>query len=202
MHRLKDSGARGLITNAEGVRKVAAFRDQLPDLEIVLCVDGPVETAIGFHEALEREAADFTPLQTRPDDPALLVYTSGTTGNPKGALHGHRVLPGHLPGAEMHHDFLPQTGDKVWTPADWAWIGGLMNALMPALHHGLCVVACRSAKFTGAWAFDFIKSQGIRNAFLPPTALKLMRQVPKDERPSVTMRSVGSGGEAPGGGAA
>ena len=73
---------------------------------------------------------------TTPDTPALLVYTSGTTGAPKGALHGHRVLAGHLPGFELSHDFFPQPGDRIWTPADWAWIGGLYDVLMPALAHG------------------------------------------------------------------
>ncbi|MEL7216786.1 MAG: AMP-binding protein, partial [Pseudomonadota bacterium] len=84
---------------------------------------------------------------TRPDDPAFISFTSGTTGPPKGALHGHRVLLGHLPGVETHHDFLPQPGDRMWTPADWAWMGGLMNALLPALYHGVPVFAHRMAKF-------------------------------------------------------
>ena len=196
IHRLKDSGARAVITNKEGARKIASFRNELPDLALVLSIDGIDIGALGFHVEIQQESDVFEPVVTRPDDPALLVYTSGTTGNPKGALHGHRVLLGHLPGVEMHHNFLPLPGDKVWTPADWAWIGGLMNVLMPALHLGLPVVAGRVGKFSGEWAFDFIRKQGIRNAFLPPTALKLMRQVPENKRRGVHMRSVGSGGES------
>ena len=196
LHRLRDSGARAVITDLEGVKKLSEFRDQLGDLEFVLSIDGINFQVLDFHSEICGETPDFEPVRTRADDPALLVYTSGTTGNPKGALHAHRVLLGHLPGVEMHHDFLPLPGDKVWTPADWAWIGGLMNVVMPALHHGLPVVASRRAKFSAQWAFSFIKEQGIRNAFLPPTALKLMRQVPNAEAYRIQMRSVGSGGEA------
>ena len=90
----------------------------------------------GLQSALSGGSARSRPARTGPDTPALLIYTSGTTGPPKGALHGHRVLHGHLPGVELSHDFFPQPGDLFWTPADWAWIGGLLDALMPALYHG------------------------------------------------------------------
>lgn len=192
-HRLKDSGAKTVITDATGAALLHQLRDELPDLAQVLCIDGPQESAEGFHAVCAAQLPDFTPIKTKADDPAILIYTSGTTGAPKGALHAHRVLLGHLPGVEMSHDFFPQPGDKIWTPADWAWIGGLLDVLMPALHHGVPVVACRFRKFTAQAAFDLIRSQNIQNAFLPPTALKLMR-LDTPEKP-VPMRSVASGGE-------
>src|SRR5260221_692423 len=104
-------------------------------------------SGIAFHAELVRASADFTALDTAADDPAIIIYTSGTTGNPKGALHAHRVLLGHLPGVEMPHEFFPQEGDLFWTPADWAWIGGLFDVLMPAWHHGVPVLAYRARKF-------------------------------------------------------
>ena len=113
----------------------------------------------------------------------MIIYTSGTTGNPKGALHGHRVLLGHLPGVELPHDFFPQEGDLFWTPADWAWIGGLFDVLMPALHHGVPVLAHRFRKFDPQQAVDLMARHGVRNVFLPPTALKLMRPA-RDARAS------------------
>jgi len=193
LHRLEDSGANTIITNALSAELISQIRAQLPDLKRVLCIDGTHHGADDFHILCTNQSKDFTPHPTKADDPAILIYTSGTTGAPKGALHAHRVLLGHLPGVEMSHDFFPQPGDKIWTPADWAWIGGLLDVLMPALHHGVPVVACRFRKFTAQAAFDLIRDHDIRNAFLPPTALKLMRlDTPKDPVP---MRSVASGGE-------
>lgn len=195
-HRLKDSGARAVITNKEGVAKLAALRDRLPELKVLLSVDGADEGVEDFSSACKGQSEEFTPFDSRSDDPAILIYTSGTTGNPKGALHGHRVLLGHLPGVEISHNFFPQAGDKIWTPADWAWIGGLLDVLMPALHHGVPVVARRFSKFTGEAALDLIKVHGIQNTFLPPTALKMMRQVSKCACWGIEMRSVASGGES------
>ncbi|MDR7126981.1 AMP-binding protein [Pseudotabrizicola sp. 4114] len=195
LHRLGNSRARAVITDRTGLEKLLPLLAALPELQHVFCVDGPSGPAEGFAEVCAGQSEDFTPVRTRAEDPALLIYTSGTTGNPKGALHAHRVLLGHLPGVEISHNFLPHDGDRFWTPADWAWIGGLLDVLMPALHHGISVVACRFAKFTPEAAFDLIRRHDIRNAFLPPTALKMMKLMPEAENPGIRMRSVASGGE-------
>ncbi|TKV80147.1 AMP-dependent synthetase [Bradyrhizobium elkanii] len=195
LHRLADSGARAIVTDASGVERIKPLLQQLPALELIICVDGAIGPAKSFAALCAEESDAFEPVSTLADDPAILIYTSGTTGNPKGALHAHRVLLGHLPGVEMSHEFLPQDGDRFWTPADWAWIGGLLDVLMPALHHGIPVVACRFTKFTAEAAFDLIKTCGIRNAFLPPTALKMMKLLPESKTAEVHLRSVASGGE-------
>ena len=194
-YRLKDSGARALITNTQGLAKLAAGRDVASGLEFVWSIDGAADGAEDFHAVLARAASNFTPVATTPDDPALMVYTSGTTGPPKGALHAHRVLLGHLPGIEFPHEFLPQPGDRFWTPADWAWAGGLLNVLLPGLHYGVPVVAQKFDKFDPEQAFAVMAKMGVRNAFIPPTALRMLRSVPRPKA-NVRLRSVGSGGEA------
>ena len=194
-YRLKDSGARALITNGQGLAKLAPARDEARGLDLVLSVDGMSDGAQDFHAALSRAASVFTPVCTGNNEPALMVYTSGTTGPPKGALHAHRVLLGHLPGIEFPHEFLPQPGDRFWTPADWAWAGGLLDALLPSLHYGVPVVSHRSEKFDPEQAFALIARMGVRNAFIPPTALRMMRSAPA-QRGGLRLRSVGSGGEA------
>ncbi|WP_028793493.1 acyl-CoA synthetase [Thalassobaculum salexigens] len=195
-YRLSDSRAAALVTDRDSLPKIMTIRDRLPDLKLVLVADesrdGPDWEA--FAPALAAASDRFTPVDTLADDPAIIIYTSGTTGPPKGALHAHRVLLGHLPGVEFPQEFFPKPGDRFWTPADWAWIGGLIDVLLPSLHHGVPVVAHRFAKFEPEAAFDFIARHGVRNAFLPPTALKMMRQVPDARCP--TMRSIGSGGES------
>ncbi|PVB61528.1 acyl-CoA synthetase [Labrenzia sp. 011] len=195
-YRLNDSGAKAVITDAGGAAKLHGIRSGLPGLTTVFCADGesPGAEDLAAHMAGHEES--FRPFDTGPDDPAIIIYTSGTTGQPKGALHGHRVLLGHLPGVEMSHDFLGQPGDRIWTPADWAWIGGILDVLMPALYLGVPVVACRFRKFTAEAAFQLLQDQKIRNSFLPPTALKMMRQVADPEtRWNLNLRSVASGGE-------
>jgi acetyl-CoA synthetase len=198
LHRLRDSGARVLVSDRASLPMICEIRHQLPALEHVFLVDGLPDGDSAhrdFHTELAAAEPDFIPVQTRADDPAVIIYTSGTTGSPKGALHAHRVLLGHLPGVEISHDFLPMPGDLFWTPADWAWIGGLFDVLLPALHHGIPVVACRFGKFSASAAHDLIRRFGVRNAFLPPTALKLMKADPASRDWSLKMRSVASGGE-------
>ncbi|NYT76315.1 AMP-binding protein [Alcaligenaceae bacterium] len=194
--RLGDSGARIVITNAEGAAKLAAIRDSLPALQAVFTIDGASAGAIDLHKSLAQHSTDLTPADTLADDPAVIIYTSGTTGQPKGALHAHRVLLGHLPGVEISHNLFPQEGDRMWTPADWAWIGGLFDVLLPAWHHGVSVVAHRFQKFTPEAAFQLMQDYQVRNTFLPPTALKMMRAVSDPQhRWSYRLRSVASGGE-------
>src|SRR5262249_36547919 len=95
------------------------------------------------------------------------------------------------------HDFFPQAGDLYWTPADWAWIGGLLDVLLPSLYFGVPVLAHRARKFDPEEAFALIGRHDVRNAFLPPTALKMMRAVASPrERHGLDLRSVASGGEA------
>ena len=196
-YRLHNAGVKAVVTNAAGVAKLASIRAGLPELELVLSVDGRDHGALGLADVLGRAARDFSPVATAPDDPAMMIYTSGTTGQPKGALHAHRVLIGHLPGIEFPHEFFPQPGDRFWTPADWAWAGGLLDCLLPSLYYGVPVVARRLDKFDPEEAFDLMAKAGVRNAFIPPTALRMLRAAPSPRgRHALMLRTVGSGGEA------
>ncbi|WP_350335457.1 acyl-CoA synthetase [Coralliovum pocilloporae] len=196
-YRLQNSGTRFVITNREGLEKLSEIRSELPDLDCVLLTGDQDDEAVSFEDACARARDDFTAVATGPDSPALMIYTSGTTGLAKGALHGHRVLWGHLPGVQMAHEFFPHDGDLFWTPADWAWAGGLLNALLPSLYFGVPVLARKFEKFDPEAALDLMARQNVRNAFIPPTALKLLKTIP-DPRADfdLRLRSVMSAGES------
>ncbi len=198
--RLQRSGVAAVITNAEGAQKIATIRDRLPDLRHVLVTGNDPQLAngeTGLEQALALQPGRFAVADTGPDTPALIIFTSGTTGQPKGALHGHKVLAGHLPGVQMHHEFLPQAGDIAWTPADWAWAGGLLNVLLPCLHFGVPVVHGGLERFEPARAFSLLEEMQVANAFIPPTALRLMQQVEAPRKHyRLALRTVGSGGES------
>lgn len=213
-YRLQNSGATVLVTDLASVGKIDDIRAELPDLRLVYVVHDDLPEAhhhvtddqdwgvaedglLALWPAIASRDAQFEPVLTRADAPALIIYTSGTTGKPKGALHAHRVLLGHLPGVETSHNGFPQAGDLIWTPADWAWIGGLLDVLLPALHHGVPVLSRRFEKFDPVAAFDLMARHGVRNTFLPPTALKMLRTVasPREHWP-LQLRSVASGGES------
>lgn len=187
LSRLQNSEACAVIGDEHSIHYIMPLQPGLPELNHVVCPE-----TIPF----ENTSTEYTPFQTRATDPALLIYTSGTTGAPKGALLPHQVLLGHLPGVELSHDFLPQHGDCLWTPADWAWIGGLLDVLMPGLHHGVPVVAARLQKFNAKECIDIIRQGSVRNIFFPPTALKILRE---DKTHITGLRSIASGGEPLGG---
>ena len=173
--RLEDAGVRLAVTDEEGARMLALF---------------DVSTVI--EEVLPDSTQGEPAYDSAPETPAVLIYTSGTTGKPKGALHGHRILFGHLPGVEMSHSFLGQEGDVLWTPADWAWIGGLFDVLMPGLALGVPVVAARIAKFSPEECLEIVRAAGVRNVFFPPTALRILKASGVEIS---GLRSVACGGE-------
>jgi acetyl-CoA synthetase len=177
--RLNDAGVAWVVADPEGTE---GLRDWL-------AMDGHGQV---IPEELLLSDTPFEAADTSAEDPAVLIYTSGTTGAPKGALHAHRVLIGHLPGVEVSHDFLGQPGDCLWTPADWAWIGGLFDVLMPGLALGVPVVAARMDKFTVAECQRIIAATGARNVFFPPTALRMLKA---EDAAIAGLRSVASGGE-------
>jgi acetyl-CoA synthetase len=199
-YRLRDAGAKIVVTDAENLERVLAVSKGLPALTRVISVDrADADGVIEYARAIVRESDSLEPVATAAEDPAILIYTSGTTGPPKGALHAHRVLLGHLPAIEFYHEYFPKPGDRHWSPADWAWAGGLLDVLLPSWHYGVPVVAHRPKKFDAERAFDVLARHRVRNTFLVPTMLKMMRSVGDARgRYPLELRSMFTGGEAVG----
>nr|WP_210257412.1 AMP-binding protein [Chelativorans sp. ZYF759] len=196
-YRLHAAGVKALVTNAQGLGKVAGLTGRLPMLDLLVSIDGDEGAGVDFHRLIADADPRFEVEETGPDDPAMMIFTSGTTGPPKGALHGHRVLLGHIPGVQLPHEFLPQPGDLLWTPADWAWAGGLLNVLLPGLYLGVPVVAGRFDRFEPELALGLMEKMRVRNAFIPPTALRMLKtQTEISKRWKLPLRTIGSGGES------
>jgi len=197
-YRLQDSAAKAVITNSENLAKVMEIRDRLPELKRIMVVGDDVgDGMMDFWKSMAAGKDDFDPVVTQPDDPALIIYTSGTTGQPKGTLHAHRLLLGIMPGFEFYHNLFPQPGDLLYTPLDWAYIGGSYDALFPTLHHGVPVLAFRPPKFDPEKAFYLMEKYSVRNLMVVPTVMRIMMNDVKNakDRYRVRLRSVTAGGE-------
>jgi acetyl-CoA synthetase len=203
-YRIENAGARVALVDDSTLPKLAPLIGRLAQLKQVICVDTAGHAAGGawladWRTLLARASGRFAAVDTAADDPAMIIYTSGTTGNPKGSLMAHRTLLGNLPGFVCSHDFYPQPGDMFWSPADWAWTGGLFDALLPTWHFGQPILAYRG-RFDAEKAFWLIERYGVRNTFLFPTALKMMmKALPKPcEQHELELRTIMSGGESVG----
>jgi len=199
-YRMEHAEASVAIVEPATIANLWAVKGKLTHLRHVIGVGGARESGVHAWEALLAKASrNFDCVDTHAEDPSLIIYTSGTTGPPKGALKPHRILLGNMPGFVYSHDFFPQPGDMFWSPADWAWTGGLMDALLPSWMYGIPILGYRG-RFDAEKAYCLIEKYGVRNSFLFPTALKLMmKAVPEPRRRfNLGLRSIMSAGESVG----
>src|SRR5688500_14910386 len=199
-YRLQHAEASVAIVEPGTIANLWAIRERLTHLRHVIGVGGAIERGVlQWQDLLANASSRFHGVDTHADDPALIIYTSGTTGPPKGALKAHRTLLGNVPGFVHSHDFFPRSGDMFWSPADWAWTGGLMDALLPSMMFGVPILGYRG-RFDAEKAYYLIEKYGVRNSFLFPTALKLMmKAVPSPRsRFDFSLRSIMSAGESVG----
>ena len=202
LFRLKDSGASTVICDDLSIEKIKRINEFLPCLKNIISINRKKSDAkvLSFYELISNASDKYKNVESKSNDPALIIYTSGTTGDPKGALLPHKVLLGHIPGVEMPHEFLTSSHpvtDCFWTPADWAWIGGLFDVLMPALFFGIPVISYRSSKFDPEFTFTLLEKYEVKNTFIPPTALKMMKSFNQNFKgKNLKLRTLGSGGES------
>lgn len=199
-YRLQHSEACVAIADESSIDNVLAARAECPALATMIGVGTAVGRAEHDWDALlAAELPAFTAVATKADEAAVLIYTSGTTGPPKGALIPHRALIGNLTGFVCSQNWFPQDGDVFWSPADWAWTGGLWDALMPTLYFGKTIVGYQG-RFSAQTAFALMERYRVTNTFLFPTALKqMMKTCPAPrEHYRLHLRALMSAGEAVG----
>ena len=198
-HRLADSEAKAVVADASVVETVTSAAAECPALETVVevtdddTVTGSASTT--FAELIDGESDAYEIAETTPETPAIVMYTSGSTGPPKGALHGHGVWAGHCPAFSMYFERRVHDG-VYWTPADWAWIGALGDLLFPAWHYGRPVVGYPMGKFDPEQSFSLMEEFDVTDAFIPPTAIRMLMGVESPaEAYDLSLRAVCSGGE-------
>ncbi|GAB3302902.1 AMP-binding protein [Epidermidibacterium keratini] len=189
-YRFENSGARAVIVNQRRADSVREALGADSDVAVIVIDDGPD----GFDALLAGASSDFEPVVTAAEDPALLIYTSGTTGNPKGALHAHRIVFGQIPIFEAAYDFYPEPGDVLWSVADWAWIAGIMDILVPAWFYGLPVIVDMDDRFDPERVVWLMREHGVTLSLLPATALRGLR-ASGVEGGGFAFRALVSGGE-------
>jgi len=204
-YRLHNSGASVVVADESVLETVDAVADDCPALEHVVAVDtdgvpdgeSAVETDTTTFEAVcADQPREFEVVETGPETPGVILYTSGSTGPPKGVLHTQALWVGHCPAFQLYFERDVLGKSVCWTPADWAWIGSLGDLLYPAWHYGRPVVGYPMGKFDAETAYELLEEFGVTDAFLPPTAIRMMMDVEEPrERYDLSLDAVCSGGE-------
>ena len=196
-HVINDSKAKVIITNSD---YWAALRNRLDQVKALRhrIVFGRTEPGeISFSDCLKTSSEGFEPVITKTEDPALLMYTSGSTGMPKGLIHAHRIIHAYVPSLTLVFNMeLNYPNGVFWSPADWAWVGGLLDLALPAWQHGQTVVSTNQ-RFTAEWAFEFMERHQVTHSFMTPTAVKRIAEIREPrKRWNLVTRVICTGGES------
>ncbi len=205
-YRINDSDAVVALVDEVSEPALCQIQSNCPKLASIMPMAGVFIASIAIKNIVKSAIKSKFHVMTKADDGAILIYTSGTTGPPKGALIPHRALIGNLTGFVCSQNWFGFDGVKntssnavFWSPADWAWTGGLMDALLPTLYFGREIVAFRG-RFSPEATFELLQTQRVTHTFLFPTALKaMMKAFPEPKKHyKLNLQAIMSAGEAVG----
>ena len=176
--RMTIGEAEVLVTTwSHYTKKVQPWRSDLPSLRHVLLIDTPVEATgdvLDFNSSCAGVDADFTAIATRPDDMALLHFTSGTTGKPKGAIHVNEAVVAHNATGRLVLDLRP--GDIFWCTADPGWVTGTSYGIIAPLTNGVTLLV-DEAEFDAARWYATLAREKVTVWYTAPTAIRLLMKV-------------------------
>ncbi len=176
--RLYDSGASVVVTDSSLKGRVDAIKDQLPDLKHIITVGGKTDGPdVSYEEEMEAASDEFNVVKTKPEDPSFMLYTSGTTGKPKGVVHAHKsIIQQHMTAKwvlDIHEE------DIYWCTADPGWVTGIAygilgtwsNLATSVIHHG---------RFDAARWYSLIEKHKVTIWYTSPTAIRMLMKAGAD----------------------
>lgn len=175
--RLKDSRAKVLVTNPRLVKTVHEILGELPDLERIIIVNKRKsphdlqDIEVRYEELMDRASEEFEIVKTRDEDYAIMHYTSGTTGKPKGAAHVHQAVLGHYATAKYVLDLHPD--DIYWCTADPGWVTGTSYGIFGPWSNGISQVVYEGGFGASHW-YSVIEKYKVTVWYTAPTAIRML----------------------------